>query len=48
MPVATKAEFNKLQATVSTLVGPDKDANGDVTQSIREIANDEIASQLIP
>lgn len=48
MPVATKAEFNKLQATVSTLVGTDKNANGDVTQSIREIANDEIASQLIP
>lgn len=47
-PVATKTEFNKLQATVTTLVGTDKDANGNVTKSIREIANDEIASQLIP
>ena len=45
---ATKAEFDNLHATVVTLVGDDKNSDGSVSKSIREIANEELAAQLIP
>lgn len=45
---ATKAEFDNLHATVVTLVGDDKNLDGSVSKSIREIANEELAAQLIP
>lgn len=45
---ATKAEFDNLHATVVTLVGNDKNSDGSVSKSIREIANEELAAQLIP
>lgn len=45
---ATKTEFDDLHATVVTLVGNDHEQDGSVTKSIREIANEELAAQLIP
>lgn len=45
---ATKTEFDNLHATVVTLVGDDKNLDGSVSKSIREIANEELAAQLIP
>ena len=45
---ATKTEFDNLHATVATLVGDDKNLDGSVTKSIREIANEELTAQLIP